>query len=292
MPCQIVRNVLGRHAPEPFQPRPEPAAIPVRVVDVHGPACLVLFVRGHLYQIHVKCPGHRPVGLGRVGHEHGVGRDPVHKLREDVPGRTRLDACRVGALRLPLPGDKDGNLLRTETRGLGGSAVSLGGPRQILALPLERFKDEHLVGLDQPRQRSWLLGQRRLKKAMAPFEGRRAADAEPSGGFSDAEAVGHELRVLQVLFRHVEVGQRRARQGVEGLFAPGLAAADPVPGVRVAVLDEPQAAAMRTGFDVRHPLTFHDGLDHLPLSCGKNPFDLFYLVCGEGCDCGHHPFQF
>jgi hypothetical protein len=104
---------------------------------------------------------------------------------------------------------------------------------------------------------------------------------------------GTPLARLHMPEKHLENARLMAAgQGVEGPCTTRFPAAETLPAVRVAVLHEPNAAAVWTRPHARHASLFDGRFHHLPLADGEGFFDRLDLVGGKGRHGGHHPFQF
>jgi hypothetical protein len=93
---------------------------------------------------------------------------------EGGPDRSAVDLRQNGVegRALPVPGDKDGNVVLVEARMPGRSAPLARLSRQIGPTALERLEDEGFVRFDDPSQRPGLVARGGAEKPMAPAESR------------------------------------------------------------------------------------------------------------------------
>jgi hypothetical protein len=149
-PSEIVGQVLGGDAVEAVEPLLEAAVVGVDVVDVQ--------VRGLGGRLSRRGRGveRNPGFAGESGDRLAAVADEVIARRDD-PGergchRSAVDLRQDGVegRSLPVPGDKDGNVVLIKASLPGRSAPLARLSRQIGSAALEGFEDESLVGFDDP----------------------------------------------------------------------------------------------------------------------------------------------
>jgi hypothetical protein len=161
--------------------------------------------------------GESAVDRRTIGTQDGVGiQDRGQDDAEALSGGVRKH--RIGGRAAAVTHDRHGDLFGGETA-LGRGTPAFSSRARKRSLTFVGCQKIGLVGFHDPVQMQWLGTGREGQEAMAPAKRRGLVDPAATCRSANGVAVDERLGILRPAFAVTEMGQRRPRDGIEGLAA-------------------------------------------------------------------------